>query len=304
MNVWKDLDIFCRNHQLDWKKPHTQQLHTISSKLKLSRDQEADLVKRSSITSDCPYCGCKRHLRLWQKKWHCFYCGHDESYEGDDLEIGPNLARELQREQQAANIVRGLQLWEETIPINNTLGMRYLHRRGLEPPPNADAVMRWHPNCPFGPQQTASCIISLFRDALTDKPTGIHRTAIYSEVGRSQKKAMGQIAGSAIKLWPLGDSQSLAVGEGIESVLAAVKLGIAPAPAWAVTVADNLKKLPVIPAVRKLTILADNDEDKKKAGELAARALRRKWITANREVVLRMPTEAGTDFNDILRRRP
>jgi hypothetical protein len=58
----------------------------------------------------------------------------------------------------------------------------------------------------------------------------------------------------------LGDSEVLAVGEGIETVLAAVKLGAAAPPAWALCVANNLPKLPIIPDVRRLTILADNDQ--------------------------------------------
>jgi hypothetical protein len=72
---------------------------------------------------------------------------------------------------------------------------------------------------------------------------------------------------------------------GIETVLAAVKLGEATPPVWATTVANNLTRLPVISGVNRLTILADNDESG--TGEAAARALRREWIASNREVVIR-----------------
>jgi putative DNA primase/helicase len=102
-------------------------------------------------------------------------------------------------------------------------------------------------------------------------------------------------------LWALNGSADLAVGEGIESVLAAIKLGIADPPAWAATVANNLSRLPVIPHVNELTILADNDANR--TSEQHARELRRKWTAAGSAAVVRMPTKVGTDFNDLLLER-
>jgi hypothetical protein len=148
-------------------------------------------------------------------------------------------------------------------------------------------------------------MLALFRDALTDEPTGIHRTYVTSAMGgEAERMALGRISGSAIKLWPLTNNNNnhLAIGEGIETVLAAVKLGIAEPPAWAATVANNLSRLPVIPGVDRLTILADNDESK--TGERDARALRRAWMTRGRQVRIRMPADGGVDFNDLVRRRP
>jgi hypothetical protein len=142
-------------------------------------------------------------------------------------------------------------------------------------------------------------MLALFRDAITDQPTGVHRTWIIKAAeGKADRMAMGRISGSAIKLWPLGTSSTLAVGEGIETVLAAVKLGVADPPAWATTVANNMSRLPLISGVSKLTILADNDASH--TGEGAARELRREWVIAGREAVVRMPTEVGRDFNDLL----
>jgi hypothetical protein len=171
----------------------------------------------------------------------------------------------------------------------------------LELPPNPDAVLRWHSQCPFG-RDKLPCMVALFRDALTDQPTGIHRTYVYSG-SKAERMALGGIARSAIKLWPLDASGTLSVGEGIESVLAAVQLGHAEPPAWATTVANNLSVLPVIPNVRRLTVLADNDRDKTATGEIAARELRRAWVAAKREVIIKMPGEDGLDFNDLLRRK-
>ena len=83
-------------------------------------------------------------------------------------------------------------------------------------------------------------------------------------------------------------------------MLSAVKLGVAEPPAWAATVAGNLGTLPVIPGVKRLTILADNDASR--TGERCAREARRRWRTAGREVDAKIPEPAGFDFNDLLRR--
>jgi hypothetical protein len=66
------------------------------------------------------------------------------------------------------------------------------------------------------------------------------------------------------------------------------------------TVANNLSRLPAVSSVRRLTVLADNDLSR--TGEKAARELRRKW--GGKEVVIKMPTQSGSDFNDLLRRLP
>jgi hypothetical protein len=174
----------------------------------------------------------------------------------------------------------------------------YLKARMVELPPNAEAVMRWHPRCPFGKNGRVGCIVSLFRDAVTDEPTGIHRTYVTSAThGKAERMALGGIAGSAIKLWPLAGGEALAVGEGIETVLAAVKLGEARPPAWAVTVANNFTKLPLIDSVRHLTILADNDANN--VSQQAATELYHVYNRARRNAVIKHPRTVN-DFNDLL----
>jgi hypothetical protein len=95
-----------------------------------------------------------------------------------------------------------------------------------------------------------------------------------------------------------GNSEELAVGEGIETVLAAVQLGHASPPAWATSVANNLTRLPVIPQVKRLTIVADNDPSK--TGEQAATKLYHTYNRAGRDAVIKR-TRTVKDFNDLLR---
>jgi phage/plasmid-associated DNA primase len=47
-------------------------------------------------------------------------------------------------------------------------------------------------------------MVALLRDVKTDKVTGIHRTHITSaRHGEAERKALGELTGSAVKLWPL-----------------------------------------------------------------------------------------------------
>ena len=300
MNWFKDLDIFCKNNHLDHNKPET---------IEAFRRYELGLPWEEEKVGDCPDCAKPRFRVLGTTRWRCIYCGSTGQIEGA-VELTPKqqaAEKVLRKEKQAENRERALKIWDECVPIatGNAMVHTYFRARclSLDPLPDLDAVMRWHSHCPFGPRNTEPCIVSLFSDAVTDQPTAIHRTCIVSaSAGKSERKAFGPFLGSAIKLWPLSRSTILAVGEGIETVLAAVELGVGSSPAWAATVAGNLGRLPVIRGVERLTILADNDE--RKMGEQAARKLRRRWLDRGRAVAVKIPTEGGADFNDILRGRP
>ena len=335
MGWFKSFDLFCRINDLDLYKDGSWDAFKRFEKglpwaehqpVQITDDRELTWSEVDALTggasgthnTPCPYCGggsdgystrFKITRTLSSAKWHCFYCntsgkliGRDD-LDGIDVNQQQKAERELRYEQRAASSEQALAIWHNSGPItnNNILVAAYLRARHLELPPNPDAVMRWHSKCPFGYGAKVPCIVSLFRNVLTDKPTGIHRTHIHAPAtGGAVRMAKGTMAGSAIKLWPLS-GEVLAVGEGIENVLAAVKLGIVGPPAWAATVANNLSRIPVIPGIKQLTIAADND--KEKTGELNARSLRRRWLGAGRNVAIRMPSAVGDDFNDLLRRQ-
>ena len=88
------------------------------------------------------------------------------------------------------------------------------------------------------------------------------------------------------------------IGEGIETVLSATKPGLASPPAWAMTVANNLARLWVIPPrCRRLTILSDNDASgTERAAHQAVSAHNRAGVDA----VIKRPRTVK-DFNDLLR---
>jgi phage/plasmid primase-like uncharacterized protein len=67
-------------------------------------------------------------------------------------------------------------------------------------------------------------------------------------------------------------------------------------PVWATGRASNMRHLPVIPGIKQLIILADND--KSHTGEVAAKDCARRWLEAGRDVTVLMPATIGHDFND------
>ena len=134
------------------------------------------------------------------------------------------------------------------------------------------------------------CMLALYRDAITDAPTGVHRFGLNPDASLIKRMAMGRKRGSCVKLWPMTVTTGLVVGEGVESTLAAAMHvthnGTLVQPAWSAIDAENLAHLPLMvreqeeieggrkyivhhPLIQTLTILADADEWKRRAnGEL------------------------------------
>jgi hypothetical protein len=190
-------------------------------------------------------------------------------------------------------------LWDDSVPILGTLATRYLTEiRRIDCaalPADIDAVLRFHPRCPFAGTHHP-CLIALMRNATTDAPTGIHRIGLTSDARKLDRHMLG--CAGVVKLWPAGSQ--LVVGEGIETVLAAatrIPYRDAPLqPAWATLCASALERLPVLPGVERLIILVDHDD----AGKNAARICADRWQRAGRTVVRLTPKRAGADFNDLV----
>ncbi len=114
------------------------------------------------------------------------------------------------------------------------------------------------------------------------------------------KMMLGSVSGGAVRLAPMGDSNILMVGEGIETMLSIV--GSYPDCAvWAVLSASNYQNLilPELPYASTIIICADHDANN--AGLKVARLAAQKWITEGRCVKITIPPHENTDFNDVLR---
>jgi hypothetical protein len=114
--------------------------------------------------------------------WYCFYCGARGSVENpnDDVPDADVLiaARQFQAEKRADTRAYALRLWDEAEPIGaNSMGAVYLKARRVELPPNPDAVMRWHPRCPFGKEGKQPCIVSLATQSVMPPPASTGPTS-------------------------------------------------------------------------------------------------------------------------------
>ncbi len=199
----------------------------------------------------------------------------------------------------AVRIGRATAIWDKACDAHGTVVQTYLRSRGLDLPDGAD-VLRYHPRCPWGDKVLDRTIfvpamVAAMRQVEGDAITGIHRTRLTFEGVKVDRKMLGQTSGSAIKIDP-DDAVTigLAIGEGIETVLAARGLGFQPA--WAVASAGAIAVFPVLPGVECLTLLAENDPTNAKAVEACAR----RWHAAGREVIVIEP-RIGSDLNDAIR---
>jgi hypothetical protein len=135
-------------------------------------------------------------------------------------------------------------------------------------------------------------------DGIDGELIGISRTwLIRGDRGiwrRRDRLMLGRAAGGAVRLAPA--AETLMVGEGIETCLAAMQA--TSLPAWAALSTSGMIALALPPNVRTVIILADHDANG--AGERAARAAAGRWLAEGRRVRIAMPPEPGSDFADCL----
>lgn len=144
---------------------------------------------------------------------------------------------------------------------------------------------------------------------------GTHRTWLAQDAEgvwrkaplRDPKKTFGPYAGGFIPLArgmsgrpmreaPEGDA--VAVAEGIETALS-VAIACPSLRVVAAVALPNMGRINLPPAVSRVILCADNDDDNPKAGELLRRAADR-FASEGREVRIARPP-VGKDFNDTLR---
>jgi putative DNA primase/helicase len=196
------------------------------------------------------------------------------------------------------NMRVALEIWQQATPIAGTIAALYLSGRGLEVPPGIDGpTLRFHASCPYrGARQ--SCMVTLLRDLVTDAPRAIQRTALSGDGRKIGRMTLGPKAGAAIKLSADVDvANRLTIGEGLETTLAGMLLGYAPA--WALGDAGELAAFPVLIGVESITILVDHDLSG--TGQQAALRCSARWTSAGREVFRLVPRQPGADVNDLLK---
>ncbi len=186
-------------------------------------------------------------------------------------------------------------IWRETVE-DGPHQVYLLNRLGRLPGDLAD--LRYHPRCPRG-RDRLPAMVALMRDAVTNEPTGIHRTFIMPDgSGKADvepaKMMLGRAAGSVVKLTPDEDvTLGLGLSEGIEDGLAIINSDWRPI--WACLSAGAMASFPVLHGIECLTAFSDNDSP----GRKAAAAVVERWCLAGKEAVVAEPPYGVKDFGEL-----
>jgi Toprim domain-containing protein len=207
-------------------------------------------------------------------------------------------------EDDLVRIQRAQSLWNEALDPRRPIVEDYLRSRALSLLGTertigfAGTVLRFHPKCPWRNENTGRTdfipsLIAAFRSIDDDSVTGIHRIRLDQPKRwpKTERRMLGIASRAAIKLCTAGNK--LTVGEGVETCLAAIQLGLSPA--WALGSVGAISFFPLVDGVEELTILAE-------AGDASNRAVKicgRRWRRAGRRVHVAR-SEIGDDLNDAL----
>jgi putative DNA primase/helicase len=245
--------------------------------------------------------------------WICHRC----DWRGGVLEATerqPQRHREKQPEPEQHYTLApwGLDLWEQCNPIlPGTPAAKYLDWRCCVIPPGD---LRWHADLPDklsgyrGP-----ALVGLVTDPLSCEPINLHRTWLAPDgrgkapIDKPRRLLRGHRSNGVIRLWPDSEvTMGIAIGEGIETCLAAALDGLTPV--WATISAHNLAQFPVLPGIEGITILCDHDlpnpKTGRRAGIDAALALIDRYteagFDADRDIRVIFPDREGQDVNDVV----
>jgi putative DNA primase/helicase len=191
--------------------------------------------------------------------------------------------------------VEALRIWDEAKPLlSSPLVEQYYveHRkipiRGLG---KFDHVLRWSPS--------ECAVVALVTDIETGAPQAIHRTFLSTIDGNKiGRKYLAPVGGGVIRLChDVSITDRLCIGEGVETCLAGMVLGLVPM--WATGSAGSLATFPVLNEIHELTILADMDEQF--TGQNAAVTCGTTWTKAGKTVFV--AHNSIGDANDVLIKR-
>jgi len=194
-------------------------------------------------------------------------------------------------------LARGV--WDEAQDPRRTLAERYLNSRRLDLTADlCGSVLRFHSRCPWRNENTGKtdrvpALIAAFRNVEDHSITGIHRIRLNPDGTKYDRRMLGIVHQAAVKLDPTA-GDSLAIGEGVETAMAARQLGISPA--WALGSVGAISFFPVIEGVQRLRIMGEAGT----ASEQAARICCRRWRRAGRRVFFIPPDDGCSDLNDVL----
>jgi putative DNA primase/helicase len=220
----------------------------------------------------------------------------------DQTELDREAEKHPRTKDDLDRIARALTLWDQGGDPHGSPVEQYLHARRLDGADFDGDVLRFHPKCPWHDEDSGKtifipCLIAAFRSIDDGMLTAIHRIRLDQPERwpKTERRMLGIVHRAAIMLDPLGDE--LAIGEGIETCLAARQLGFSPA--WALGSVGMIAKFPVLDDVAQLSVLGE-------AGKASADAIKivgTRWRRAGRHVRVVMPKGDLSDLNDVLMHR-
>jgi putative DNA primase/helicase len=273
----------------------------------------------------CPNCGPGREspanrrrkvMRIWHFEpgfatYSCARCrvkgyAHDGDWRPLDQSKVADIRAEITKRKAVDDKVRqcrALAIWEAAGDLAGTLGLSYLTRpkatggRALDVHEGVSGrVLRFHPRCPWR-QDCVPAVIALYRDIRTDEPKAILRIGLTPDGRKIDRMALGPKAGCAVKLTADEDVEAgLHIGEGVETMMASIMQGFAPA--WALGDTGGVETFPVLCGIDVMTICVDHDANA--AGQMASSICYDRWIEAGREVWSVIPNEVDADMNDLV----
>lgn len=191
----------------------------------------------------------------------------------------------------------GRAVWDKCHELAGT-ALDYLRARHCVIPPT-DSDLRWHQALGHPSGHVGPALVGLVTDTITNEPISLHRTWIRADGTKAAVDPPRMLlkghrkAGGVIRLWPDKTvEQGLAIGEGIETCLAAAH---AFTPIWSTIDAGNLSAFPILAGIDALTIYADADESGKRGASICAR----RWASIA-EVTIVTPKQVGADIANVV----
>jgi len=198
---------------------------------------------------------------------------------------------------------RAAELWDKCQPITGTLAEKYLRARGVRGP--LSDQLRYHPNlhytddCSYWPALVAR--LSDNRGFVCIQRTWLTKDGLAKAPVEKNKKSLGMMGASAVRLRPFGASTFLGLAEGIETALSAAQLY--SIPVWATLSAYRLCQIEIPAGVENLTIFADAGETGREQAVKAAEFYESRGIDTE---ILYPASHFGSehsDFNDVVTAR-
>jgi hypothetical protein len=201
-----------------------------------------------------------------------------------------------------ARIRRAREIWNAARDPRGTLAETYLAARKLTLDAGiAGRVLRFNPSTPWRNEDSGQidfipCLIAAFTSIDDDTITAVHRIRLDQPERwpKADRRMLGIVHRAAVMLNHTDADGKLAIGEGVETCMAARILGITPT--WALGSAGGISHFPVIPGIRTLRIIGENDQISPEAIELCGE----RWRTAGCHVRIIKPPPGFKDLNDFL----